>query len=394
MAKNLFIAGISKDAGKSTISLAVIDKLLKMNKKVGFMKPVGQRWLSSRWGKVEEDVILMKQIFNFEESPKDMNPIVVKKGFTEDYLSRIVKPDLTTKILDAYRNVSKGKEYVIIEGTGDAGVGSVIDKSNAEVAKLLNADVVLVGKGGIGSAIDKLELNRRFFESHGAHVIGVIVNKVIKDKVEKVRENIKRYCKKYNLKMYGCIPYSPILSHPTLGQVIEQLKPEIIYETDDRKTILDKFVIGASRVEEFVEYLGEKSGNLMLIFPAVRIDLIFAIPNLKHLFNNPQTRIHSILFCGKQKPTKIEIQILQKENINILLKKGDTFSTISKLNAISIKTGPYDKNKIEEIKKIVTENIQYIDIFNLLKEQHIEDPFGNTMKNIVNKVMRNVKRML
>lgn len=380
MAKNIFIAATGKDAGKSTLSFALIEKLVRMNMQVGFMKPVGQRWLESKWGKVEEDVILMKEIFNFEANPSWMNPIVVKRGFTEDYLSKIIKPDLATKIIEGYNKVSQNKDYVIIEGTGHAGVGSVIDKSNAEVAKLLQSKVILVGKGGIGSAIDQLELNRKFFESHGVEVIGVILNKVQQDKMDKVKLNVQKYCKDKKIQLLGCIPYSPILSNPTLGQVMDELKPEILYENDGRKSVIDDFIVGASTVEEFLEIMSHKKGNVLMVFPATRMDLILALSQLPKLTGN-NLRILGILFSGNTKPSRLAIDLLKNENIAILWKNGDTYSVISKLSAISIKTGPEEDNKIEEIKKVVLDNIQYSQILNHLKEVKIEESLiGNIRK--------------
>jgi len=380
MAKNIFIAATSKDAGKSTLSFALLEKMIQMNQNVGFMKPVGQRWLESKWGKVEEDVILMKEIFNFDEFPSDMNPIVVKRGFTEDYLSKIVKPDLGTKIIEGYNKVSKDKDYVIIEGTGHAGVGSVIDKSNAEVAKLLHSKVVLVGKGGIGSAIDQLELNRKFFESHGVEVLGVILNKVHHEKIEKVKRNVQKYCKSKEIQLLGCIPYSPILSNPTLGQVIDELKPEVIYENEDRKTVIDDFIVGASNVEEFLEIMQEKTGNILLVFPSTRLDIILAISKLIQIAKN-KLNILGVLFSGKTKPQRLAVEILKEENISVLWKNGDTYSVISKMSSISIKTGPEEDRKIDEIKKIVISNIQYSNILNSLDEVHIEGNFLRKVKN-------------
>lgn len=372
MAKNIFIAATGKDAGKSTLSFALIEKLIRMNQRVGFMKPVGQRWLESKWGKVEEDVILMKEIFNFEDIPSSMNPIVVKRGFTEDYLSKVIKPDLATKIIDGYNKVSQKKDYVIIEGTGHAGVGSVIDKSNAEVAKLLQSKVVLVGKGGIGSAIDQLELNRKFFEAHGVEVIGVILNKVQFDKIDKVKRNVQKYCIDKKIQLLGCIPYSPILSNPTLGQVMDELKPEIIYENDSRKMVIDDFIVGASNIEEFLDIMSEKKGNILMVFPSTRLDIILAITKLTQITDS-NLRVLGILFSGKTKPSRLAIDILKKEGIAILWKNGDTYSVISKLSSISIKTGPEEDNKIEEIKKIVVDNIQYSNILGSLREVKIED---------------------
>ena len=47
---------------------------------------------------------------------------------------------------------------VVYEGTGHPGVGSVVDLSNAEVAKQLESEVILVLEGGIGNTLDRLSL--------------------------------------------------------------------------------------------------------------------------------------------------------------------------------------------------------------------------------------------
>lgn len=372
MAKNIFIAATDKDIGKSTISFAIIDKLISSNFKVGFMKPVGQRWLPSKWGEVEEDVILMKNFFDFSDSPIFMNPVVIKKGYTEEYLNKMIKPDLGQKIIDAYEQVAIDKDYIVIEGTGHGGVGSVLDKSNADVAKILDAKVILLAKGGIGSTIDKLELNRVFFESKGAQVIGIIVNKVIESKIQKVRLSIEKYCKKNNLKLYGIIPYSPILSNPTLGQVIDELKPEILHETNEQNIVVDNFFVAATNIDEFIEFFRGKKGNVLLVFPSVRLDIVFAIPNLKKFCTVNEKKIFAVLFSGDKPPSEIAVKTLIDEDINILWQKGDTFSVISKLSKISIKTRYRDNYKINEIRKIVIKNVSYNAILSKLSSAKIQ----------------------
>lgn len=357
MPRNIFIAATGKDIGKSTISFALIDKLKKDGYSVGFMKPVGQRWIDSPWGSVEEDVVLMKKIFQLDANPKDMNPIVVKKGYTEEYLSAMIRPDLKSKIISGYESISQNKDYVIIEGTGHSGVGSVLDKSNADVAGILNAQVVLAVDGGIGSTIDKLELNRKFFESADVKVSGVVVNKVLESKADKVEKFIKKYCQEKGLHYFGLIPYSPILSHPTLGRVIEEIKPEVIHDTGERKTVIDSFVVGASTTAEFIEFMEEKSGNVLLVFPAVRLDLILAIPNLINFTKSRNLRIHTVLFSGKHRPAPGAVKTLMDNNVNILWEGGETFTVISKLSSISIKTRAEDSTKIEEIREQVNINI-------------------------------------
>ena len=60
-------------------------------------------------------------------------------------------------------SINKGMSITICEGTGHAGVGSVVGTGNARVAEELGADVVLVANGGLGRAFDELQLNRAMF---------------------------------------------------------------------------------------------------------------------------------------------------------------------------------------------------------------------------------------
>ena len=93
-----------------------------------------------------------------------MSPIVVHKNFTKEYLDEPEKmyPQLINNLCRAFDRSAYEKIYIIIEGTGHAGVGSVFNLSNAEVAKTLNAKVIIVASGGIGRPIDEIALTKLF----------------------------------------------------------------------------------------------------------------------------------------------------------------------------------------------------------------------------------------
>ncbi len=85
------------------------------------------------------------------------------------------------KIVKAFDRVALGKGFCpLCEGSGHAwGWVSVFDLSNARVAKILGAKVIIVSQGGIGKPIDEIALNQALFEKEGVEVIGVILNKVL-----------------------------------------------------------------------------------------------------------------------------------------------------------------------------------------------------------------------
>ena len=57
---------------------------------------------------------------------------------------------------------------MIVDGVGYPSVGSICDLSNAHLAQALGAPVLLVGKSGVGDAVDSFNINTRFFESYGS----------------------------------------------------------------------------------------------------------------------------------------------------------------------------------------------------------------------------------
>ena len=127
-----------------------------------------------------------QRFFGIKCNIKDMSPVAIDRGFTERYIENGADEDYARVIKDSFDKVAKDKDLVIIEGTGHAGVGSVFGFSNATVAKLLDANVMLISSGGVGKPIDEFMLNKALFDKEGVKLAGVIVNKVLPEKYDKI----------------------------------------------------------------------------------------------------------------------------------------------------------------------------------------------------------------
>src|SRR6187200_1274849 len=180
----VFIAATRQNDGKTTTSLGLLAALQHYYPRVGYIKPVGQRFVEIDEQKIDEDTVLMDRVYQLNCPLVDMSPIAVEPDFTRKYLESSNYDALVKKIHKAFDRVAWEKDFVLCEGSGHAGVGSVFDLSNARVAKLLNAKVVIVSRGGIGKPIDEVSLNQALFEKEGVEIIGVIINKVVPEKVE------------------------------------------------------------------------------------------------------------------------------------------------------------------------------------------------------------------
>src|SRR5438034_11097819 len=187
----------------------------------------------------------MDSIYSLNCPLVDMSPIAVEPDFTRKYLQSSNNDALIRKIQKAFDRVAWEKDFVLCEGSGHAGVGSVFDLSNAQVAKILHAKVIIVTQGGIGKPIDEVSLNQALFEKEGVEIIGVILNKVLLGKVDYVTEFARRGLKRKGLELLGVVPHQRILSQPTMDLIREELGAELLNSSDQLQNMVNDVVVGA-----------------------------------------------------------------------------------------------------------------------------------------------------
>jgi BioD-like phosphotransacetylase family protein len=358
--KRIFISATGQNAGKTTFSIGLIAALSKRFKKIGFIKPIGQRYLMEQGFKVDEDSVLIDKIFDLTSglSIKHLSPIAVERGFTEKYIEGTskTKSDYAKIITDSFNRVADGKDLVIIEGTGHAGVGSVFDLSNATVAKLLGSKVILLAPGGVGRPIDEVMLNKPLFDKEGVSLAGIIVNKVLPAKFKKIERLVGMGFEKKSLDTLGVMPYQKRLSLPTMREIYEEVKIKLLCGEGYLENTVDRILIGAMEVKDALKYIVD---NSLIITPSDRMDMISAVIDLHKVKSKKKRNISGLVLSGGIKPSSKTLALLEKHKIPTLLSDCDTYSIASKIHSMKVKIKPEDKNKIDIIIKMIN---QYVDV--------------------------------
>src|ERR1700704_6262414 len=241
----VFIAATRQNDGKTTVSLGLIAALQQHFPRVGYIKPVGQRFVEVEEQKIDEEKMRMDSVYQLNCPLVDMSPIAVEPDFTRKYLQQSNNDALVKKIQKAFDRVAWEKDFVLCEGSGHAGVGSVFDLSNAQVAKILGAKVIIVTQGGIGKPIDEVSLNQALFEKEGVEVIGVILNKVLGKKIDSITKFARRGLKRKGLELLSVVPHQPILTQPTMELLREEFNAEVLNHTDQFHNAVEEVLIGA-----------------------------------------------------------------------------------------------------------------------------------------------------
>ncbi len=347
----VFIAATRQNDGKTTTSLGLLAALQRRFGRVGYIKPVGQRFVEIDAEKIDEDSVLMDRVFKLNCPLVDMSPIAVEPDFTRRYLQSANLDGLIKRIHKAFDRVAWEKEFVLCEGTGHAGVGSVFDLSNATVARVLGAKAVIVTRGGIGLPIDEVALNTALFQKEGVEVIGVILNKVLPEKLDYIAEFAEKGLKRKGLKLLGVVPHQPILSRPTLNLIREELAADVLNTTTQIHNIVDRIVIGAMGAPRAAKLL--KAG-VLLITPADRDDILKAAAE----YLAKGGHLAGIVLSDGIAPGTGTLKLAKSLACPVLLSRDDSFQVASKVHDLIVKIRPDDTEKIRLVQSLIAKHVK------------------------------------
>ncbi len=353
--KRIFVAATRMNDGKTTTCLGLFAALQSLYPRIGFIKPIGQRFIEVHGHKVDEDSYLLDTIYHVHVPIESMSPVTVDGTFTRRFLKQPdpMHAELVDKICRAFDRVSWEKDFTLIEGTGHAGVGSIFDLSNARVAKLLDAKVILVSPGGIGRPIDEIALNKALFDKEGVEVIGAILNKVDADKIPQIAEYAGLGLARLGVPLLGMLPVLPMLSEPNLLQIAEEIGGRWLNAHATAPTErVSRVVVGAMTAKGIVDYL--QPGTL-IITPGDRDDIILAAISSARLFG--QKTIAGLILTNDILPQEKLLALLAQTDIPVIAAREESYTITSKINSMTVKTQPQDMDKIPVIKRLIFEHV-------------------------------------
>ena len=348
----VFIAATRQNDGKTTSSLGLLSALQQVFPRIGYIKPVGQRFVQVDQDKVDEDPVLMDKVYRLNCPLVAMSPIAVEPDFTRKYLQSSNNEALIRRIQKAFDRVAWEKDFVLCEGTGHAGVGSVFDLSNAQVAKILGAKVVLVSQGGIGRPIDEVTLNQALFQREGVEIIGVILNKVLPEKHEHVTEFARKGLKRKGLELLGVIPHQPLLSSPTMDSIQEELNAESLNHPRTSNQLVEDVVVGAMGSHNARNYFNR---GVLIITPGDREDIVIAASPFTD--DQPHPPLAGIILTGNLRPSKSVLDLIKAMPFPVILARDDSYEVASKVHDLIVKIRPLDLEKIALVRDLIAKHV-------------------------------------
>jgi BioD-like phosphotransacetylase family protein len=375
--RQVYLAATGRNRGKTTFALGLLASLLDRGLSTAFSKPVGQRYAHVDGVPADEDAILMRDLFELDDPLEDMSPVHIPRGFTKSFIRGEVVEDLAAKIDVAHARLVAGHEALLVEGTGHAGVGAVVGLSNADVAARMGAPAVIISEGGIGRPIDEIVLNQALFAARGVPLVGAVINKVDVDADPSLPDVLAQGLALHGIDLLGVLPYRPMLAHPSVTMLFEQMHGELLSSGDDMDRLIEHVAIGSGQARHVLEKIGPGS---LLIVQGDRQDIIHATiaanntqkalnqePGLLDRLRNrsrygrtpddPEALLLAgMVFTNGRRPSNRDIDALREAGIFGILVEDEIYPVASQIHGLLVKTHVQDRAKIEVIKKVVSDH--------------------------------------
>jgi len=253
----------------------------------------------------------------------------VAAGTTQQVLDGQISPDeLAEKVMMAVDKLDGECDFLIIEGAGHSGVGSVIGLSNARVASLIKAPVMMITGGGVGNVIDAVELNLALYRQEGAEVRLLVANKLVPEKREKTLHYLRLAFAGAEFPVMGGFNYQPILANPTLRRIADIVGEPLNGDQAALTRIVHQVAIGAPSTQRIVDLL---QPSTLLLVTSSRDELLVTLANL---YSMPEYKpnIAGLIVTGVAPVSRITQQILDRSGIPYFRTgrtTADIFITIS-----------------------------------------------------------------
>jgi len=349
MVKTIYLTSLSERVGKSLLSIGIIKKLQKEGKKVVFFKPIGipKGAFSS---KADPDVGFIQKTVNKTDLPYDkICPISIPSTYYIDAIDADKKEEYQKKIKEAYEEISKNVDYVVIEGNPSIVRFVRVGLDDVTIAQTLGInEVVLMISDSSDTCIDNLYFTRNYFKFRDFKIKGLIFNIIDFDYIARIKELNDNHIKRYDLPILGIIEKSLDLLSARVSEVQAAIGGELI--NDATIAGLDKpvetYLIGAMNTQAALKYLRQVK-RAAVVTGGDRTDLALAALDQD---------VSCLILTGFIQPDLSVITVANEKGIPIILSPSDTYTTIR--NMEKLKPG-IQEDEIASVAELIEKELDW-----------------------------------
>ncbi len=334
------IASIRRSAGKTT---AIVGISATLNKKIGYLKPLGERIVCHKKQIWDYDAALICDIFGLRENPVDMS-----LGFDHSKLRYVYDEQATRQKLEAtLAGIGRGKEAFFIEGGRDFSYGISVHLDTLSLAKYTGSKLYIVVSGEEDSILDDILFMKKHVDLAGVNLGGIIANRV--QNPDEFQKSHVPAINDLGIRVLGVIPYRRELTFFPVCYLADRLFAKVITGEGGLKKIIKNVVIGAWSANVFLQNPLFRKENKLVITGGDRTDMILA---------SLESDTSGIILTNNILPPSNIIYKAQERQIPLLMVSTDTYQTARQIENLEPLLTKDDSEKVELLKQLFTKNVK------------------------------------
>ncbi len=344
MARSIYLTITQSGTGKSLVALGLVNYFLRKTSRIGYFKPLADGDKDS--GLHDGHIDLIREYFNLPLEAEQMFGLFKKEAeylMTHNQYDRVLE-----LIVEKYKDLEEHCDVIICEGTNfDEATSAYEFDLNKDLAKNLGSPICLVEKAKDHETEDivrSIQMAYDSFTEYGCEVMGVVINQVIDKRFADLQSVIHKALPP-KLKLVFLVPHEPLLSYPTVQDVVEHLGAEILYGKSALGKQIGAYSVAAMQLPQYLEWFKK---DALVVTPGDRGDIIVGCLLANESINYPS--IAGLLLTTGHKPNPTIKKLIDglPNPVPILSVKDSTFKAVGKLNEIRATLKPDEHFKISK----------------------------------------------
>ncbi|MGD9346025.1 MAG: phosphate acetyltransferase [Candidatus Aminicenantes bacterium] len=328
MGKNVYIATMEPQSGKSVVLLGLMEMLSRRIQNIGIFRPI------VRAGEKHDVYIdLVRKRYKLKFDYNDLYACTHQEA--RDLLGSGQYDTLVKLMVDKYKNLEQQCDFVVCVGTDFTGVATAFEFDfNADIANQLDCPVLLVVNGYEKSPEDlvaAVRMSREAFQEQGCKVIATVANRIDEASLDAVTEQLRG--KSADLGPVYTLKEEPALAFPSVRAIARALGARfVIGEGRTLNREVKQYKIAAMQLRHILERM--EDGDL-IITPGDRADVILG--SIMTLFSDKAPNIAGLILTGGLEPeshVKKMLEGLKAPCFPIMSVDTDTYTTAMNVSAV------------------------------------------------------------
>lgn len=341
----LYVASTETFVGKSATCIGLLDRARRDGLNIGYMKPVSVSVTRTEDAVLDEDAAFIREHFGLNEPLDRLAPILVTQSAI-DQIMRGQGQDSSKKLRDAYVQVSRDKDFVVLEGANHWAEGSLVDLSADEVSDMLQAPVLLITRYRTPLAVDAVLAVQRYL---GDRLLGVLINQIEEPQLDFVRSRVVPFLEKKGIPVFATLAQDAKLGGLTVEDLLDNLGGQYIGNADLQNKIIEHLAIGAMGADAALSHFRRRA-NKAVFTGGDRTDLQLAAL---------ETSTSVLVLTGNIRPSPLVIDRAEDRGVPLILLPDDTLTAVERAEGIFGRIRFKQAAKVERYTKLLDEGFDY-----------------------------------